>query len=224
MRLAFPSDDITITRREDRTGYDCPDGQTYPSVTTILGATSSPESKARLAAWLERPGAAQESAAACRRGTWMHEQIENHLSGLPTSRHLAFNGYFKSVLPWLEANIVETIALEKPIWHPAGFSGTFDCLAFCADWSELTICDWKSSKRTRSADLVDNYLDQLSAYRLGLDHTYHVRPMKGALVIGRPTGNWPDVWIIDSDELDRREAKFLERVAQYQQQQTRVTA
>ncbi len=221
MRLQFPDIKAPVERRQDRKGYETPAG-CLPSVTTILGETSSPEAKARLKAWLERPGAAQESAAACRRGTWCHEQLENHLQGLPVQRHLAFNGYLKSMLPWVQENVVEPLAMEKPIWHPAGFSGTFDLLAFCAHWPEVTIIDWKTSKRARGPELVDNYCDQLGAYSLGLQHTYHVRPERAALVIGRPTGTKPDVWILDSDELAHREEKFLDRLDQYQKQLTRV--
>lgn len=221
MGTVFPEAAAPILRREDRTGYETPMG-VMPSVTTILGATSPPESKARLEAWLARPGAAKESAAACRRGSWVHEQLENHLSGQPVQRHLAFNGYLKSMLPWVKENVVEALAMEQPIWHPLGFSGTFDCVAFCAEWPEVTILDWKTSKRPRGPDLIDNYCDQLAAYRMGIRHTYNFEVEKGVLVIGRPTGNKPDVWELSCEELDRREAKFLERVRQYQGQLGRV--
>jgi hypothetical protein len=88
----------------------------------------------------------------------------------------------------------------------------------------VTLIDWKTSKRARSPDLVDNYLDQLGAYSLGLQHTYDVRPSRGVLVIGRPVGNKPDVWEIDQQELRRREAKFLKRVEQYQEDRDRLAA
>ena len=211
----FPEPDLSIKRREDRTGYETPIG-TLPSVTTILGATSSPEAKARLEAWLQRPGAHEESKRACKRGSWVHEQLENHLQGKPIKRHLAFNGYLQSMLPWVEQNIIKAEMIEAPVWHPAGFSGTFDCCAWLDQYPELCIVDWKTSARPRGPDLVDNYLDQLAAYRAALSHTYLVTPQRGALVIGRPAASKPDVWIIDQDELDRRELKFLGRVKQYQ--------
>ena len=185
-------------------------------MTTILGATSSPESKARLEAWLQRPGAHEESKRACKRGTWVHEQLENHLQGKPVQRHLAFNGYLKSMLPWVEQNIIQAPMIEAPVWHPAGFSGTFDCCAWLDDYPELCIVDWKTSKHPRGPDLVDGYLDQIAAYRAAISHTYLVTPQRGVLVIGRPAASKPDVWIIDQDELERRELKFLQRVKQYQ--------
>ena len=211
----FPAPDTKIRRRDDRTGYETPIG-TLPSVTTILGATSSPEAKARLEAWLQRPGAQEESKRACKRGSWVHEQLENYLQGKPVQRHLAFNGYLKSMMPWVEANIIEPCMIEAPVWHPAGFSGTFDCCAWL-DWSpNVALIDWKTSKHPRGPELVDNYLDQLAAYRAAISHTYLFTPSVGVLVIGRPAASKPDVWIIDEDELDRRELKFLQRVKQYQ--------
>ena len=217
----FPEPDQSIKRREDRTGYETPIG-TLPSVTTILGATSSPEAKARLEAWLKRPGAHEESKRACKRGSWVHEQLENHLQGKPVKRHLAFNGYLQSMMPWVEQNIIEPCMIEAPVWHPAGFSGTFDLLCWMDQYPELVLLDWKTSARPRGPDLVDNDLDQLAAYRAALSQTDLVTPQRGALVIGRPAASKPDVWIIDEQELDRRELKFLGRVKQYQQQLSTV--
>lgn len=209
-------------RREDRRGYICPDGQTYPSVTTVLGATADKASKARLEAWLQRPDAAKQTALACKRGSWVHQQIENHLSGIPISRHLAFNGYLNTILPWVDSNIVEAVAIEKPIWHPAGFSGTFDCLGYCADWPELTLLDWKSSKNRRSEDLVHDYKTQLAAYRLGLLHTYDIPVDKAVLVIARPVGTRPDIWHVSKEELDDLQDQFLQRLQRYQHEAAKL--
>ena len=215
--MKFPEPNEAIKRREDKTGYETPIG-TLPSVTTILSATSSPEAKARLEAWLKRPGAHEESKRACKRGSWVHEQLENYLQGKPIKRHLAFNGYLKSMLPWVEENIIEPCMIEAPVWHPAGFSGTFDLMCWMDQYPELVLLDWKTSARPRTADLVDNYLDQLAAYRAAISHTYLVTPQRGVLVIGRPAATKPDVWVIDQKELERRELKFLQRVKDYQQQ------
>ena len=219
--MNFPTPDGSVVRRADKTGYETPMGF-MPSVTTILGATSPPESKARLEAWLARPGALEESQRACRRGTWVHSQLENYIQYKPIKRHLAFNTYLDSMLGWVDDNIIDPCMIEVPSYHPAGFSGTADLVTWCDQWPELTILDWKSSKNPRGPDLVDNYLDQLSAYRMSIRHTYNVQCMKGCLVIGRPNADKPDVWVIDELELNRRERKFLGRVADYQKSLTTV--
>ena len=217
----YPQPLQSIRRRDDKTGYETPIG-TLPSVTTILSATSPPEAKARLQAWLERPGAHEESMRACKRGTWVHEQLENYLRRQPIKRNLAFNPYLNSVLPWAQANIIEPCMIEAPVWHPAGFSGTFDLICWLDQFHELTILDWKSSARPRGPDLVDNYCDQLAAYRAAAINTYGVKTDRGALVIARPAASKPDVWIIDQSELDRRELKFMRRVEEFQKQQDKI--
>ena len=129
--------------------------------------------------------------------------------------HLAFGGYYRNIIGWIEKNVVEPIAMEKPIFHPAGFSGTFDCLAYCSEWMDPTLIDWKTSKRKRSPDLVEGYRDQLGAYSLGLLHTYDIQPTKAVLAIARPTGQEPDIWVVNESELRAREEKFLQRVDDY---------
>jgi hypothetical protein len=217
VRLTFPGTQEVIARREDRTGYETSAG-TMPSITRVIGETASPESKAALQTWLARPGAQRESAAACRRGTWMHEQVERHLMGQATENHLAFGGYLRNILPWVKENVVEPLAMEMPVFFPhgsLGAAGTFDLLAYCAHWQDVTLIDWKSSKRRRSADLVAGYMAQLGAYSLGLKHTYDIEPTKACLVIGRPTGSWPDVWILEHEDLLAQEQVFLERLDRY---------
>ena len=78
-----------------------------------------------------------------------------------------------------------------------------------------TLIDWKTSKRKRTPDLVEGYLDQIGAYSLGLQHTYDIQPTKAVLAIARPTGQEPDIWVVDEKELRAREEKFLQRVDDY---------
>ena len=216
MKVRFPIDDPLIQRRKDRRGYETPCGR-LPSVTTIIKDTSSQESKDRLEAWLARPGARQESATACRRGTWVHAQIENHLQNLPVQKHMAFQGYYQNIVGWIDKNVIEPIAMEKPIYHPLGFSGTFDCIAYCADWRSVTLLDWKTSKRSRGPDLVEGYCAQLGAYSLGVLHTYDIKIERAVLAIARPAGTKPDIWILDENELALQEQKFLQRLTIYKQ-------
>ena len=64
---------------------------------------------------------------------------------------------------------------------------------------------------------LDNYWDQLGAYSLGLQYTYDIKPEKGVLCIGRPTGT-AEIFEIDRTELDRREQKFLRRLDLFNEQ------
>lgn len=209
-------------RAHDRTGYTTPAGK-LPSVTTILGATS--DGKERLRSWLARPGAESLRDAAARRGTHTHECIEHWIAGTTPPRSFGtalkagmYGDYWRNIQPWLEAHFTEALGIERPIWHPAGFSGTFDCLGFAAYGDEpeaLTLLDWKTAERERTGALLEDYRCQLAAYRAGLDYCYGLRPTRALLVIARPHTYGPDVHELCSAELDEYEAEFFRRLHAY---------
>jgi hypothetical protein len=203
-------------RCEDRTGYLSPIGK-LPSVTTVVGATKSNSAKAALAAWLARPGGAERSRAACARGTYLHIQTENWILGRPTSPNLAFGNYWKGMRVWLKENFHSALGVECPIWHPAGFSGTFDCLGWTYESCSVQLIDWKTSVRYRepSGEIVRGYYVQLAAYRAGIAWTYGVDVQQALLVIARPLGK-PDIYPMDAALLNECEEEFFDRLRSYQ--------
>lgn len=205
-------------RRKDRKGYTTPAG-TLPSVTTILGATSA--GKEQLKQWLSRPGAEGLSLDARSRGTWTHTRIEHWIQGAaPLGFGVAiadalYGAYFRNIEPWLEAHFHEAVAIEQPLWHPSGFSGTFDCLGYAnygSDPNQLTLLDWKTAARERSGELLEDYRCQLGAYRAGIEHSYGARALRALLVIARPHPHGPDVYELGPAELDHYEAEFFRRL------------
>ena len=211
------TDQPKIVRKPDHSGYQTPLGL-MPPVTSILSATSPPDSKAALEAWKRRTPVEYQKLGAMR-GTWVHSACEHYHETGEWKTHLAHGGYLDSMKPWIEANIVESVLMEAPIYHEKGFSGTFDNLCFCSEWPELTLLDYKTSKRSKMGQptYLDNYWDQLGAYSLGLQYTYDIKPEKGVLCIGRPTGR-AEIFEIDRTELDRREQKFLRRLDLFNEQ------
>jgi hypothetical protein len=208
-------------RRADRRGYDCPAGA-LPSVTTILGATSA--GKENLRQWLARPGAESMSLDARTRGTWTHTCIEHWIQGVqPRGFGVAvadalYGSYFRNIEPWLEAHFVEAVAIEAAVWHPAGFSGTFDCLGYAAYGdtpAALTLLDWKTAARERSGDLLEDYRCQLGAYTSAIEHCWGVRPTRALLVIARPHTHGPDVYELGCAELTHYEAEFFHRLGRF---------
>ena len=216
--LSMPPPKGVITRREDRTGYETPLGK-LPSVTTIVGETKSEEAKRALKAWLDRPGGEERSLAARTRGTYLHTQAENWIAGLPTQHHLVFGGYWRSLQRWLETNFHSALGVELPIYHPAGFSGTFDCLGWTYDSTDICLIDWKTSQRYRDPNsemMRGGYYIQLAAYRAGIAFTYGVEVNQALLVVARQIGK-PDVYHLDRQLLDQCEQDFFERLHRYKQ-------
>lgn len=207
-------------RKTDKSGYYTPCG-VMPGVTTILGATSA--GKERLQQWLQRPDAQAISDAAKARGTWTHAQIEAwieaHAAGtpIPNPKHFAFGGYWRSIRPWLETHWTHAVAIERPVYHPSGFAGSFDALGYVnygAAPEALTLLDWKTSKNKRDETLVEDYFCQLSAYSAALHYVYGVRPERAVLVIARPASP-PDVWELSGDELAEAYCRFKDRLRRF---------
>jgi hypothetical protein len=206
-------------RCSDRTGYLTPVGK-LPSVTTVVGATKSDSAKAALAAWLARPGGEERSKAACARGTYLHTQVENWITGRPTCHHIAFGNYWKGMKPWLKENFHSSLGVECPVWHPAGFSGTFDCLGWTYDSCEIKLLDWKTSVRYREpeGEIIRGYYVQLAAYRAAISWTYGVDVQHALLVVARPLGK-PDLYPMDPQLLNECEEEFFDRLRRYQAHQ-----
>ena len=207
----------SIQRCEDRSGYLTDLGK-LPSCTTIIGATKSDAAKKALQAWLDRPGGKERSLAATTRGTYVHSQAEAWIKGEPTLNHLVFGGYWRSLQSWLEGNFHSALGIELPIFHGAGFSGTFDCLGWTYDSTELQLIDWKTSQRYRDPDseICQGYFTQLAAYRAGIAFTYGVEVNSAQLVIARQIGK-PDVYTLDQQQLDHYELEFFDRLHRYQE-------
>lgn len=212
-------------RCEDKSGYQTPLGK-LPSVTTIVGDTKSEDAKRALKAWLDRPGAEQRSLAARTRGTYLHTQAENWILGKPTSEHLVFGGYWRSLRKWLDTNFHSALGVEFPIWHGAGFSGTADCLGWTYDSTSIQLIDWKTSAKYRDPDsemMRGGYFIQLAAYRAGIRWTYGIEVDNALLIVARQMGS-PDVYTLDQALLAQCEVEFFDRLARYQEAHPDVLA
>jgi len=225
-------------RAADRTGYLTPAGK-LPSVTTVIGETKSDEAKAALANWKERMKNAPEALqqAASRRGSWTHLQAErwiesggNDLStpangDLPgAAQRVSWGGYWRSLQGWLEDNFHSALAIEKPIWHPAGFSGTFDCLGWTYDSTDIALFDWKTrggKAFVAGEERVRDYEVQLAAYCAGISWTYGIEVNRAHLVIAYPNGP-SQHFLLDGQTLQERELEFFARLEIYQKRQAHV--
>ena len=249
MRQALPPAKGYARRAADRTGYVTPAGK-LPSVTTVIGETKSDEAKAALANWKKRMKDAPEALqqAASRRGSWTHLQAENwierggndlpggtHGVDLPGGAHsdlpgvaqrVCWGGYWRSLQGWLEGNFHSALAIEKPIWHPAGFSGTFDCLGWTYDSTDVALFDWKTrggKAFTPGEERVKDYEVQLAAYCAGISWTYGIEVNRAHLVIAYPTTS-PQHFLLEKQTLQERELEFFARLEIYQKRQVNVVA
>lgn len=146
--------------------YTTPEGNRYPSVTTVIGAGSD---KSWLNDWKARVGeeaARKVTEQASRRGTAVHELAEEYLKNNPayTKGHMPVNiASFGQIRPILDKHISKVYGLEVPLYSDKlRVAGRVDCLA---EWDgELSIIDFKTSKREKKREDIDGYFTQTSAY------------------------------------------------------------
>ena len=149
--------------------------RSLPSVTRILSATMSEESKAVLARWekekiglLGEEGFRQYKAEMFSRGKFLHTMLETFLEfrTLPQVTDIedeVSKRHRVSISQMIE-NVGTPLAIESSVCHTdLGYSGIVDCVAIINN--TLTLIDWKTSEKVKNnvKALYDNPL-QLAAY------------------------------------------------------------
>ena len=151
--------------------YETPDGNLYPSITTVL----STRNKQGLFEWRKRVGdevanyVARTSAA---RGTAVHHMCEDYLNNFPVDWPDKWKEHEKKFLPFCLFKQLENKVLQKidniRSQECALFSnkyrvaGRVDCIAEYD--GKLSIIDFKTSTKERNDEWNENYYIQASAY------------------------------------------------------------
>jgi hypothetical protein len=176
--------------------YTTPEGNVYPSVTTVLSRVSD---NTWLSKWKERVGEAEAAkilTQAGRRGTSVHELCEAYLKNDPTYKkgHMPANiASFNSIKPHLDANITSVGGLELPLYSDKlRVAGRVDCLAkWNGSWS---IVDFKTSKREKTHDSIHNYFMQASCYAMMVYERLDILP-RNIVIVMTVDGSEPQIFI-----------------------------
>jgi len=155
---------MTRVQEDGRRFYETPEGQRYPSVTTVTGLLTRDHIKL----WRERVGAEEAnkiSSVAARRGTKMHSLFEQYLR---QEEELVFENIldeamFNAVQPVLDD--ITPIALEAGMWSDSlQMAGQVDCVGV---WdNELCIIDFKTSAKYKEEYMADPWFHQMTAYAI----------------------------------------------------------
>jgi ATP-dependent exoDNAse (exonuclease V) beta subunit len=144
--------------------YQLPDGTRLPSVTTVLGA----QKKQAIMEWRKRVGeeeANRISKKATSRGTNVHSMCEEYLNNEPLGVYMPDAiEMFLSLKPYL--NKINNIHYqEQALWSTQlGMAGRVDCIAEYE--GVLSVIDFKTSKRVKSHEDIEDYFWQTTAYAL----------------------------------------------------------
>ncbi|CAB4140779.1 hypothetical protein UFOVP395_114 [uncultured Caudovirales phage] len=159
-------DDLQTTEVDGKRHYLTPEG-VFPSVTTVLSRKTSKQS---LDEWRARVGEEEANRImklATDRGTAVHNICENYILNkeyrigvMPTDMHT-----FLQIKPYLDLNVGSVYAVEAPLWSSRlKTAGRTDLLA---GWQGVnSIIDFKTSKRPKKEQYIENYFIQATCYSL----------------------------------------------------------
>ena len=179
--------------------YNTPDGNRYPSVTTILSELS----KAGIVAWRKRVGAEEAnriSTQAGSRGTKVHQICEDYLNNKPDylDGQMPANVFtFKQIQPILDQYIDNIQYLEAPLYSDfLKTAGRVDCIAEFD--GKLSIIDFKTSRKPKKKEWISNYFMQASCYAVMYEERTEI-PVSRTVVIIAVDGSEPQVFVENRD-------------------------
>jgi len=162
---------LKATKSDGKRFYETPEGNRYPSVTTITGLLS----RDAIQAWRLRIGeeeANKITKAATTRGTKVHKLAEMYLR----NELVLQNNLFEEELPIvgemfnqlageLDKSVGTVKAIEAPLYSDKEkVAGTVDLVA---EWDGvLSVIDFKTSSKPKRVDWIDAYFMQCAAYAM----------------------------------------------------------
>ena len=155
--------------------YLTPDGESLPSVTTILSATKD---MTHLNEWKKRIGeekAKQITTEAAGVGTAMHANLERFIAGMQRQPgnnpvHVQANAMAEQIILNGLNDVNEVWAMEQSLYFPGLYSGTTDLVAVYK--GNPSVCDYKQTNKPKKAEWVEDYMLQLMAYILAHNEVY----------------------------------------------------
>lgn len=201
--------------------YATPDGEKLPSVTTILDATKSEESKQALQNWRRSVGVqkAQEiTTEAASRGTRMHKFLEDYVkTGIITESgsnpySIQSHTMAKSIITQGLVNCTEYWGTEVPLYYPKIYAGTTD-LCGVHDGSDA-IMDHKQSNKLKKREWIDDYFLQLVFYGTAHNEVHGTKIRKGVIFMCTKDNVYQE-FIIEGAEWDQYVTKMWYRAEEY---------
>ena len=190
--------------------YETPDGSFYPSVTTITGQMN----KKAISEWRARVGekvAKQVTAQASARGTSIHKLCEHYILGtmddvqiMPSNREM-----FSSMANHLAETVDNVKTVEGFLY--SDFLRTAGQVDMIAEYNGvLSVVDFKTSKKKKREDWIENYFVQEAAYSFMFEERTGIQIPQLVTVIGVDGEDEPQVFIKNTKERNQYLLKFLE--------------
>ena len=161
--------DLVVHSHNGMRFYETPDGNKYPSITTVLG--KQPGKQKGLQAWRQRIGEEQArivSGKAARRGTAFHNICEDYLNGMEDITHHKDKNFlawcmFGEMKSHLDEKINKVVLQEQSMYSPRyKVAGRCDFIGVYKD--TLAVVDFKTTTTPKKEEWIEDYFVQCSAY------------------------------------------------------------
>jgi len=200
----------------DRRVYDVGESRMLPSVTTILSATKSAESKQALDDWKARVGK-EESERITNQSSTIGSEMHDNLEKWILNKEKPAGTVMSKMLTKLIINnglkhVDEVWGTEVPLYYPELYAGTTDLVGIHK--GTPAIIDFKNSRQNKLKEYVEDYYLQLTAYALAHNKLYNTNINKGVIMMACHSGNYME-FIIEDSEFEMWTNKWLERVSLY---------
>jgi genome maintenance exonuclease 1 len=197
--------------------YQTPDGESLPSVTTILSATKD---MTHLNEWKKRIGedkARQITTEASGVGTAMHSNLERFIAGVQRQPgnnpvHVQANKMADVIIEQGLSKVNEVWAMEQSLYFPGLFSGTTDLVGVHS--GEPAVMDYKQTNKPKKAEWVEDYYLQLMAYIMAHNEVYGTDIRKGVIFMCSRDFQYQE-FTLEPDDFNKWQDAWLAKVEEY---------
>ena len=180
--------------------YETPEGNKYPSITTVL----SVKNKKGLFEWRKRVGddvANYVARKAATRGTHVHHMCEDYINNdFDEEKHkkkflpyVLFNQLRESVLQKIDNIYAQECGLYSDKYKVAG---RVDCIAEYN--GKLSIIDFKTSRRVKTHKQISSYFAQCAAYAIMYEELTGI-PINRTVILMSVDDEQPSIFIEKRD-------------------------
>jgi len=184
--ILFNALDLSSTTEDGYRQYRTPDGNYYPSVTTVLSTTKSEESKKSLEKWRKRIGyeeAEKITNNAAIRGTFLHNLCEEYiLNGMikeipkyDTNEYHLWRQIYPILQRMNNIHLIEGALYSDKL----KIAGRTDNVSFFDN--ELSIVDFKTSRKEKEEWMIEDYFIQESIYAMMFEERYGINIRQGVI-------------------------------------------
>jgi len=207
-------DDLSCITKTTGRKYETPAGNSYPSITTVL----SLQSKEAIAKWRARVGSEEAnkiSYKASTRGTAVHDMAEKYVNNDPSWNVAMPNilGDFMNIKPILDERLSLVYGQELPLYSDhLRLAGRVDCVGIFD--GEISIIDYKTSRRKKKYDWVKSYFMQEAFYAIAWEERTGM-PITQLVTIIAVDNDDPQVFIEHRDNWDK---ELIRCIKEYNEQ------